>query len=276
MENFLAAPPTDDHLRSAPEASRPRPVPLALYLLPTGRFAQVSFLPDLPPDLAEAMPRHRTAVQQAAPVRELDQYVVIVGDGRVRAPDDPVHTGRQDGVNVLHLKDIETEWFPISPAFNRLLRSQTAPAASEILEWAGAAVETFEVTSAAELLPGLDESPTVLPSLLVSLLFSGRFGVPPSAATRAGDPKWAEALTATLALYAIAQFEDVRQRISRREGICDVLGDVLRECFGEHPDLTKLAYRLAARTDLDTVIQIITTSTDLDELYSRYLPTACG
>jgi hypothetical protein len=72
-------------------------------------------------------------------------------------------------------------------------------------------------------------------------------------------------------LYTVTEFETVRRRIGHREGIAEVLGDVLRERFDNHPDIATLAYRLAGSADLDGVIQTITTATDLDDLTLKYL-----
>ena len=168
---------------------------------------------------------------------------------------------------------IEKEWFPISPGFALLDRSQTAPWASDILAAAGAAVEPFVVppNPNADIFAEVDEKQAEIPAQLVSLFFEGRFGVRPKAPATAQDMGWATAVTTALALHVITQYDELRQRIGHREGVADVLGDVLRERFGEHPKIPPLAYRLAALPDLDAVIEIITTADGFDDLYAKYL-----
>jgi hypothetical protein len=237
---------------------------IQLYRLPDGRAAQVHFVHRVPPDLAPTMARYRAALRQAQPTDDLEQYVVVVGDGTIRRHDDPVHTGREFDLQLLYLKDLEPDWFLLSPAFTRLSRSKSAPTVSQILESVEARLQPVPGSP----VPSEDGD---IPERLVSLFFAGRFGPPPDLEYPVWGSDWAAALTTALALYAITQFEEVRRRIGRREGIADVLGDVLRERFGEHPNISPLAYQLAGSSDLDAVVQIITAATDLRDLYSKFL-----
>jgi len=246
---------------------------IQLFRLPDGRTAEVHFVHKVPKDLVHTMALHRVTLLQSHPVHNYEQYVIVVGDGSVRGHDDPVHTGTYFNLKLLYLKDIEKEWFPISPGFALLDRSQTAPWASEILAAAGTSVEPFVIppNPKADLFAKIDEKQAEIPATLVSLLFQGRFGVLPEAPPTAQHMGWASAVTTALALHVITQYDELRRRIGHREGIADVLGDVLRERFGEHSNIPPLAYRLAALPNLDAVIQIITTADDFDELYAKYL-----
>lgn len=240
------------------------PTGIQLYRLPDGRAAQVHFVYRVPADLVPMMARYRAALLQAHPTDDLEQYVVVLGDGNLRRHNDPVHTGREFDLQLLYLKDLEPDWFLLSPAFTRLSRSRCAPTVSQILESVGARLQLVSGT------PARHEDAEVS-ARLVSLFVAGRFGPPPDLGSPTWGPDWAAALTTALALYAITQFEEVRRRIGRREGIADVLGDVLRERFGEHPNISPLAYQLAGSADLDAVVQIITAATDLHDLYSKFL-----
>lgn len=257
-----------------PASTDPRPTGIQILRLPDGRVAEVHCVRKVPKDLVPMMAWHRAAVLQAHPVDTLEQYVVVTGDGDVRRHDDPVHTGIYFDLKFLYLKDIETEWFPICPGFRALGRHRTPPWASQIVDAVGATAEPFVVPanpSTRGFAEIEDENQSGLPAHLVSLFLAGRFGVRPEVPVDARHLGWASAVTMALALYTVTQFDEVRRRIGRREGIADVLGDVLRERFGEHPNILVLAYRLAALTDLDAVIQIIATADGLDELNSKYL-----
>jgi hypothetical protein len=257
-----------------PRLTPPQPTGIHVLRLPDDRVAEVHCVREVPKNLVATMAWHRAALLQAHPVGTLEQYVVVIGDGDVRRHDDPVHTGIYFDLKILYLKDIEEEWFPISPGFRFLGRCRTPPWASQVVDAVGATAEPFVVpenpTSGgfAEI---EDENQGRLPGHLVSLFLAGRFGVRPEVPVEARHLGWVSAVTMALALYAATQFDEVRRRIGRREGVADVLGDVLRERFGEHPEILVLAYRLAALTDLDAVIQIIATADSLDELHSKYL-----
>jgi hypothetical protein len=256
-----------------PGPENPKPTSIQLYRLSDGRAAQVHCVQKVPKDLVPTMGLHRAALLQTHPIDNLEQYVVVLGDGTVRRHDDPVHTGRYFELNLLYVKDVEPEWFALSSGFALLCRSRAAPWVSQLLQPAGATLEPFVVPpdAGADVLHEMDENQPGIPAQLVSLFFDGRFGPPPDVPLAARGSGWAAALTTALALHAITEFGSVRRLIGRREGIADVLGDVLRERFGRHPDIPALAYQLAGLPDLDAVLQIITAADELDDLSSTYL-----
>ena len=256
-----------------PGLLNPQPTGIQLIRLPDGRCAEVHFVHTVPKGLVATMAGHKKALQQAFPVDHLEQYVVVMGDGELRGPDDPAHTGIYFGLRLVYLRDIEKEWFSTSTGFALLTRSRSAPWASQILEAAGATAEPFVVppNPGTDIFAESDEKQAILPSRLASLFFAGRFGPPPEMSDEHRTRGWGGAVLMALALHTITRFDDMRGRIGRREGITDVLGDILRERFGEHPRLSLLAYRLAALPDLDAVIQIIAGTEHLDDLYSQYL-----
>jgi hypothetical protein len=271
---ILGVPITDSfEVLPMPGLLNPQPTGIQLIRLPDGRCAEVHCVHTVPKGLVATMAGHKKALRQAFPVDHLEQYVVVLGDGELRGPDDPAHTGVYFGLRLVYLRDIEKEWFSTSTGFALLARSQTAPWASQILEAAGATVEPFVVppNPCADIFAESDEKQATLPSRLTSLFFAGRFGPHPEISDENRTRGWGGAVLMALALHTITRFDDMRGRIARREGIADVLGDVLRERFGEHPKLSLLAYRLAALTDLDAVIQIIAATENLDDLYSKYL-----
>jgi MoxR-like ATPase len=100
---------------------------------------------------------------------------------------------------------------------------------------------------------------------LLHLFLQGRFGDHPDVPV-AELLDWAKAVWLALAMHAVTDFDEVRRRISHRQGLADVLADVLAERFGEHPDIQLIAYRLAASPDLDAVMRDITKATTLDAM----------
>ena len=234
--------------------------PTLLYVFRTDEasISQVHVIREAPRDLVRRMASHRLTIEREHPTDRLDQYVVVLGDGTVNKPGDPVRTGIYFDLRLLFLRDVEPPWFSLSPSFERLSHCLTLPTESEILGAAGVTMNRY-------LAPPPGDSADISPQL-VSLFFQGRFGDHPDVPMSAQYPDWASAVHAALSYFAITNFDDVRQRISQRQGTADVIADLLADRFGDHLDIPLIAYRLAAKPSLDTVIRTITSATELDEV----------
>jgi hypothetical protein len=265
-------------LLDAPATGTPGRVPMvdrdpstmiSVFRTAENKICQVHCFREAPKDLVALMSRYRTAIEQVYPHDHLDQYAIVLGDGSIRSPGSPVHTGIHFDLRVLYVKDVEPEWFPLGPGFSLLSRSRDLPTEADLLEHARLTLTRHLV---ADKMTGIESTPLYddvengnISTQVTGLFFQGRFGEHPEVPV-AEHSDWATAVWLALAVQAVTDFDEVRRRISHRQGLADVLADVLAERFGEHPDILHIAYRLAASPDLDAVMRDITKATTLDAM----------
>lgn len=198
--------------------------PADLWVFQTGpnRLAQVECVREVSKTLVTRMVLYRTAIRQMHPQAELDQYVIVVGDGTVRPLDDPVGTGVYFGLNVLYLRDVEPLWYEASPGFVVLRHRPATPRYCEILDQVDMTLGRFLVSvhdpvhETAVLHDGSQRAREGVPELLLSLYFQGRFGEHPDIPVARRHDGWPIDVTVALAVHAIIDFDRCRARAVRR------------------------------------------------------------
>ncbi len=194
--------------------------PCDLWVFTTGpdRLAQVEYVREVPRTLLPQMMLHRAAIAQAHPGEHLDQYVIVVGDGEIRPPDDPVNSGHYFGLNVLYLKDVEPYWFEAGHCFALLRNCTVAPLQHELLDPLHLSLGRFLISEQdgihdpAVLHEGAKKAREGIPEHLSDLYFNGRFGRHPQVRPEHRGENWALDIAIALAVHAITEFQHLTQR----------------------------------------------------------------
>jgi hypothetical protein len=236
--------------------------PDLLVRLRPGQLLHVEYQTTAGRGLALRMLGYRAAIMDAHAGEALTQKVVVLGDGTLDSID---HEGFRLGCGVVHLRDL--------PPADLLTRSSLAPLAvlargtqHQRAQALGAAVRLIR-DSAGPRARELLEVATTLATIRLSPSTIGRIRQ-----------------EAGMTVESIADFyeetdfgQEIRQRgrqagrqegrqEGREEGREEGLAVMLRERFGDHPDVPRLTAALAARPDLAAVYRQILAAATIEEL----------
>ncbi len=214
-----------------------RPADLWVFETSTGGLAHVECVRDVRKSLAPRMRFYREVITEAHPRVPLDQYVIVVGDGNLRAFDDPISTGDYFGLHLLHLSDVPPHWFGASPGFTFLGGCSDPPHFAQILMEVNLSLGRFLVSLQDDDRPDdkhhvtdghndqSDHNDTVLhdaggkaqqeiPEQLLTLFFQGRFGNHPDISVESREEGWPIDVTVALAAYSITEYDNTRVRLA--------------------------------------------------------------
>jgi hypothetical protein len=199
-----------------------RPTDLWLFQTRPSGLAQVEYVRELPRTLVPRMRFYREVITRTHPYEPLEQYVIVVGDGRLRPVDDPVDSGDHCGLHVLYLSDVDPPAFRSSPGFTLLARCTEAPPLAELLIGANLTLGRFLVSlqdgvhGDAVLHDSGGPAAAGIPQQLLSLFFQGRFGDHPEVPVERRGVGWPIDVAVALAVHAITHFDQVRSPAVRR------------------------------------------------------------
>lgn len=210
----LVGRPIGANTMSLPQASPDvvvRPADLWLFQTRPSGLAQVEYVHELSKTLVPRMRFYREVITRTHPYEPLEQYVIVVGDGRLRKFDDPVCSGDYFGLHVLHLRDVDPHAFQASPGFMRLGHCAEAPPFAELLIEADLALGRFlvslhDVHGDAVLQDCGGRAQSGIPEQIISLFFQGRFGDHPDVPIERRGDGWPIDIAVALAVHAITHF----------------------------------------------------------------------
>ena len=244
-------------------ARYPQPTLEADLVLRTGpgELLHVEYQRRAGPGLARRMLAYRAAIMTAYPGEELEQVVLVLGDGRMDSVDDPREGGFRLGCRVVHLRDVDPE--------DLLARPATAPLA--VLGRGGPEVRARAFLRALRLVAGEAGAHAKVLVEAASVLATIRLDRPMIEKIREEAGMTVESVAD---FWAETEFGRVLQQRAREEGLergrLQALAALLRVRFGDGPDVEEAAGRLAPAPDFDTVVRDVSTAGSLDELLARY------
>ncbi|WP_088281346.1 hypothetical protein [Kineosporia sp. A_224] len=222
-----------------------------------GRLLHVEYQRRGEAGLARRMLRYRGAVMDAYPQDDLEQVVVVLGDGLVDSVDSPVDGGFRLGCRAVYLRDVAPELLLATPAsaplavLGRGTPDERAVALGRALRTIrdGGGDRTVELLDAAAVLATIRLHPVTIEKIRRE---------------------------AGMTVESIADFyeqtdfgrliQDRAREQGIEQGIEQALTVALVERFGIRPETAGVAHRLAAGTDLATAMHTVMTAQAFEDL----------
>jgi hypothetical protein len=238
-----------------------------------GHLIHVEYARTGTPDLAARMLVYRGLIVREHPSQRLTQYVIVLGDGRVRSH--PDLRDLESHLTVIYLRDLDPATLLSHPGLVPLavlghatpeqrvqvftdsvglIRSHGGPRLPENLEFAG-------------LLASIRLDPTTIERIIEEA------GMTAESIAEFFRP------TKTAQLLLNEGREEGREEgltAGREEGLTagrtGVLAYLLRDRFGDHPDLTAVAHQLATWPDASTAVRAITDASSFADVLATPPP----
>ena len=228
------------------------------------RLIHVEYMRTPPADLAVRMIGYRASIMRSHPGMHISQYVIVLGEGRVRSADDP-ENGFTLGLRTIYLRECDPAPLLSVPGLaplavlamgDRQGRARSLVAAVNVIQ-AG----TEAGPGQAQLL----EAAAVLATIRLDGLTIDQIR-----------------RESGLSVESIADFysetevgrelvnRGIEQGIERSSQM--LLGILLSEHFGEQPEIAQIVERLVGWSDLSAAVHAVTHARSLDELLTATPP----
>jgi hypothetical protein len=229
-----------------------------------GRLMHVEYMRTPPADLAVRMIGYRASIMRAHPGLQVSQHAIVLGEGRVRSADDP-ENGFTLGLQTIYLRECDPEPLLSVPGLAPLavLARGDRPTRARLLVSAVNVIQaqTESGPQQAQLL----EAAAVLATIRLDGLTIDQIR-----------------RESGLSVESIADFysetEVGRELVNRgiEQGIersGQMLATLLRDRFGERPEIAEIVNRLARWPDPASAVHAVTRAGSLLELLAQDPPT---
>jgi predicted transposase YdaD len=233
------------------------------------QLVQVEYMRTGEKDLVARMLIYRGLILRTDPRCRLSQYVLVLGAGRVRGYDDYAGSGFALDLNVIYLRELDPSVFLDGPGLAPLavLGQGSADERAKAFATAVALIREHGGAQARDLLEFANLLATItLDSSTIERIVEEADMMTLEEKSRALE-EIAEEFGETPYMRSIRQRERQEGREAGREaGREELLTALLRERFGDHPQLAATAHRLAAWPDATTAIHAISVAGSLDAI----------
>jgi hypothetical protein len=205
-------------------------------------------------DLVPRMMIYRGLIQRTYPKDHVSQHVLVLGDGWVRGHDDPDRYGFSLDLNIVYLRELAAGRFLDDPEF--ALFAALGRGGSKARAEAFAAAIRLIKEHGTDQVGKLLEFATVLATIRLD----------------------ATTIKGIIEEAGVTVESDIMEEIFRDTGLArgllrkgreELLVALLRERFGDHPDIPAITHSLAKWPDATSVAHAISTAATLDDLLTQ-------